>query len=164
VATAILACLIFAPLNVPVRAELSGAAGKIVDGDTLWVCNDLECQKFRICGINAPEAGRPGYAEARDALSNFVKGHTMRCVQVGGGTPCDGRSKPFNRDRIVAQCFADGEDVATYLVKRGYACDWVKFSGGHYSRDGTGTVCPISLKELPAPQAHSQPLHEDYYD
>lgn len=105
-AAAILTVLIATLLFVTsVRAaEFSGSAGKVVDGDTLWVCNNFECQKFRICGINAPETGEPRYAEARDALGKLVNGKTVRCVQVGGGTPCDGRSKPTNRDRIVAQC------------------------------------------------------------
>jgi endonuclease YncB( thermonuclease family) len=123
-------------------AEFIDGAGKVVDGDTLWVCSNFECQKFRICGVNAPEVGEPGYAEARGALSNLVKGKTVRCVQVGGGTPCDGRSKPTNRDRIVAQCFADGSDVAKHLVEEGFACDWTKFSGAHYSQDGKGKICP----------------------
>jgi endonuclease YncB( thermonuclease family) len=131
------------PFVIAVRAaEFVGGAGKVVDGDTLWVCNNFECQKFRICGINAPEAGEPGYNEARDALGKLVEGKAVRCLQVGGGTPCDGRSKPTNRDRIVAQCFADGDDVAKQLVERAYACDWVRFSGGYYSQDGNGKTCP----------------------
>lgn len=94
-------------LVVSVRAaDFTGAAGEVVGGNTLWVCNKFECQKFRICGINAPQAGEPSHPQARHALSKLVKGKTVRCVQVGGGMPCDGRSKPTNRDRIVAQCFA----------------------------------------------------------
>jgi hypothetical protein len=48
----------------------------------------------------------------------------------------------MNRDPVVAQCFADGVDVAGKLIKRGLACDWVRFSGGHYSRNGKGRACP----------------------
>ena len=77
----------------------------------------------------------------RVALNKLVKGKTIRSVQVGGGTPCDRRSKSTNRDRIVAQCFADGSDLAKQLVEQGFACDWTKFSGGHYSHDGNGRSC-----------------------
>jgi hypothetical protein len=28
------------------------------------------------------------------------------------------------------------------LVERGFACDWERFSGGYYSRNGKGRLCP----------------------
>jgi len=93
-------------------AEFSGSVDKIVDGDTLWVCDESACHKIRICGIDAPEKGEPGYHESAEALRKLVEGKAVRCVQVGSGTPCDGRSKPTNHDRIVAQCFVDGADIA----------------------------------------------------
>jgi hypothetical protein len=65
----------------------------------------------------------------------------LRCVQVGAGTPCDGRSKPTNHDRVVAQCFTDQGDISALLAAKGLACDWVKFSGGRYSEDGQGKTC-----------------------
>jgi endonuclease YncB( thermonuclease family) len=52
---------------------------------------------------------------------------------------CDGKSKPKSRDRIVAQCFLDRLDLAEEMAKSGTACDWPKFSGGHYKiSDATG--------------------------
>jgi endonuclease YncB( thermonuclease family) len=38
-------------------------------------------------------------------------------------------------DRIVAQGFLDKADVAEEMVKSHTACDWPKFSGGHYKLD-----------------------------
>jgi hypothetical protein len=73
--------------------------------------------------------------------ATVLSGKPVRCVQVGGGTPCDGRSKPTNRDRIVAQCFAEESDIAATMVEGGFACDWIKFSGGHYSQGGKGKFC-----------------------
>jgi len=122
-------------------AEFSGSVDKIVDGDTLWVCDARACHKIRICGIDAPEKGEPGYHESAEALRKLVEGKAVRCVQVGSGTPCDGRSKPTNHDRIVAQCFVDGADIAAPMVEQGFACDWVKFSGGAYSHNGNGAPC-----------------------
>lgn len=43
---------------------------------------------------------------------------------------------------IVAQCFADDADLARELVSAGFACDWIKFSGGHYSQDRPDSACP----------------------
>jgi hypothetical protein len=34
----------------------------------------------------------------------------------------------------------DGADIAEPLVEQGFACDWVKFSGGTYSL-GNGKRC-----------------------
>lgn len=70
----------------------------------------------------------------RVALETLIGGKRVRCVQVGSGTVCDHRSKPTNQGRVVAQCFVDGRDVAAILVEAGLACDWARFSGGHYSR------------------------------
>jgi endonuclease YncB( thermonuclease family) len=88
--------------------------------------------RVRICGIDAPERGQPGYGQAAGVLSNMVEGKLVHCLQVGEGTVCDGKSKPNSRDRIVAQCFLDKLDIAEEMTKSGTACDWPKFSGGHY--------------------------------
>jgi endonuclease YncB( thermonuclease family) len=119
----------------------TGKVGKVIDGDTFWICEADKCTKIRFCGFDAPERGQIGFAESRDFLFGLMNGKTIRCVQVGGGTPCDGRSKPTNRDRVVAQCFADGADVGVPMVQSGHACDWTKFSGGHYRKMAGGSGC-----------------------
>jgi endonuclease YncB( thermonuclease family) len=105
-------------------------AQSIVDGDTLFVGR----LKYRLCGIDAPERDEPGYREATTYLRKLVAGKTIKCTPVGHGTPCDGRSKPRSYDRIVAQCFVDGKDLAAEMVRAGHAKDWPRFSGGHYAR------------------------------
>ena len=122
--------------------ELSGHVRDIIDGDDIRVCADNECTRIRFCGIDVPEIGCPGYARARATLRALVEGRYLRCVQVGSGTVCDGRSKPTHGDRLIAQCFLEGADVADTLVKSGSACDWTRYSGGHYSRNGNGRECP----------------------
>lgn len=88
--------------------------------------------RVRICGIDAPERGQPGYGQAAGVLSNMIEGRTLHCLQVGEGTVCDGRSKPTSRDRIVAQCFLDKADIAGEMVKSHTAGGWPRFSGGYY--------------------------------
>jgi micrococcal nuclease len=122
-------------------AELSGSVDKIADGDTFWICDATACNKIRLCGADAPEKKEPGYHESAEGLRKLVEGKVVRRVQVGNGTPCDGRSKPTNYDRIVAQCFVDGADIAVPMVEQGFACDWVKFSDGAYSQNGDGDRC-----------------------
>lgn len=122
-------------------ADIVGLPGKISDGDTLYVCDAKLCHKIRICGIDAPERKKKGGRAARKALVSIVKAQTIRCRPVGEGTVCDGRSKRTNRDRIVAQCFVGEADIADMMIAKGHACDWVKFSGGYYSRKDKSVVC-----------------------
>lgn len=131
-------------ITISDAAEFLGLAKRVIDGDDIEVCTDGgPCRDIRLCGIDAPEVecGR-SYDVAREALRALVEGKRVRCIQVGGGTPCDGRSKPTNRGRIVAQCFVDNTDIAAALVERGVVCDWARFSDGHYSRSGKGRLCP----------------------
>ena len=107
------------------------------------------CTKIRICGIDASERGQAGFGEAKRKLADLTDGKTVRCVPVGGGTPCDRRSQLMNQGRFVAQCFVDDRDIARDLVEGGYACDWTNFSGGAYSRNGVGQPCPEGHRGLP---------------
>ena len=122
--------------------EFSGEAIYIVDGDTFDIQTTAARIRIRFCGIDSPERRHAGYREAKDALASLIKGKTVRCVQVSSGTPCDGRSKSTNRNRVVAQCFLDDADIATEMVRTGHACDWPKFSGGHYRIDDSTCVHP----------------------
>jgi endonuclease YncB( thermonuclease family) len=99
-----LAFLLVAFCEPAFGAELVGSVDKIVDGDTFWVCDQAVCQKIRLCGIDAPERGDPRGPAATHALKSLVDGRTVTCVPVGDGTVCDGRSKTWNGDRLVAQC------------------------------------------------------------
>jgi endonuclease YncB( thermonuclease family) len=128
-------------VGTAMATEIVGTVGRVVDGDTLYVCDERLCEKIRICGINAPELSDRRGKAARAALASIVNDKHVRCAPVGEGTVCDGRSKRISRDRIVAQCFIGKYDVAEMLVERGYACDWVKFSGGHYSRGKQDNRC-----------------------
>jgi micrococcal nuclease len=108
----------------------SGRVTKVADGDTFTINSDGQKVRVRFCGIDSPERRQPGYAEASKELARIVAGREVRCIQVGGGTPCDGRSKATNRDRIVAQCFVGSEDIAMGMICSGHAKDWPVFSGG----------------------------------
>jgi endonuclease YncB( thermonuclease family) len=113
-------------------ADYLGKVTAVSDGDTFTMESETGKVRVRICGIDAPERGQPGYGQAAGVLAAMIEGKTVHCLQVGEGTVCDGRSKPTNRDRIVAQCFLDKLDIAEEMAKSGTACDWPRFSGGRY--------------------------------
>lgn len=111
---------------------IAGPVAHIRDGDTLVIGR----QPVRLCGIQAPEKGRRGAREATAYLTRLVRGKAIRCVPVGDGTPCDGRSPRRSHDRIVAQCFAQGRDIAEAMVRAGHACAWLRYSGEAYGGIG----------------------------
>ena len=119
-------------LSPAVAADYLGKVTAVADGDTFTMESETGKVRVRICGIDAPERGQPGYGQAAGVLSNMIEGKTVHCLQIGEGTVCDGKSRPKSRDRIVAQCFLDKLDIAEEMAKSGTACDWPKFSGGHY--------------------------------
>lgn len=105
----------------------------VVDGDTIELHLGDTVIPARLCGIDSPEARHAGGPEASAKMAELIASKEVQCVQVGGGTPCDGRSKPINHERIVAQCLVDGVDISKEMVCSGHAVDWPKFSAGYYN-------------------------------
>jgi endonuclease YncB( thermonuclease family) len=103
-----------------------------VDGDTIELHIGDKIIPVRLCGIDSPEARHAGGPEASAKMADLIGGREVQCVQVGDGTPCDGRSKATSHKRIVAQCFVEGVDIAKAMVCSGHAVDWPKFSAGYY--------------------------------
>ncbi|GAB4228023.1 MAG: thermonuclease family protein [Methyloligellaceae bacterium] len=127
-------------------ADLTGTVPAVADGDTFTLCAGVgageRCEQIRLCGIDAPERGDALSAEATQAMRQLTSSATVTCRPVGEGTVCDGRSRRRNGNRLVAQCFVSGRDIAAELVRQGLACDWVRFSGGHYGLVAGGAECP----------------------
>lgn len=112
--------------------EITGRAA-VTDGDTI----EIHGQRIRINGVDAPEsrqickdaAGadyRCGQAAAL-ALDDFLSAsRPTKCIEV-------------DRDqykRIVADCYrADGASVAAWMVRKGHALDWRRYSKGRYAAD-----------------------------
>src|SRR3982074_2852947 len=108
---------ILALLAAPaVAADYLGEVLAVSDGDPFTMQSETGNVRVRICGIDAPERGQPGYGQAAGVLSNMIEGN--RPLPAGrGGTVCDGKSKPKSRDRVVAQCFLDKHDIAEEMAR-----------------------------------------------
>ena len=119
----------------PARAAEYEGTAVVVDGDTIELHVGNKSISVRLCGIDSPEARHAGGPEASAKMAELIAGKEVQCVQVGCGTPCDGRSKPTGHKRIVAQCFVDGVDISKEMVCSGHAVDWPKFSAGYYRCD-----------------------------
>jgi hypothetical protein len=89
-------------------------------------------RKVLLCGV---AFSRPASMEPfmRERARRAFQGTEVACVQVGGGTPCDGRAAPSFNGAIVAQChMKDGSDLAARLADSGFVCDAPEQSGGAY--------------------------------
>jgi endonuclease YncB( thermonuclease family) len=109
----------------PPTDTVVGRVTFIVDGDTFLIGK----RRIRLCGIDAPVQGHPGYRYSAKFLQRMIEGKTVRCVPVGAGATCVGRLMPQTKGRIVAQCFLEGADVADEMVKAGHAKDWRRAAG-----------------------------------
>ena len=86
-----------------VTGQIVGRA-RVLDGDSIAVAGVA----IRIFGIDAPE-------------------WRQRCRGADG---------PRTRDkfaRLVATCYQGEDDVARFMVRRGLALDWPRYSGGAYA-------------------------------
>lgn len=122
-------------------ADIRGTVSHVVDGDTFDLMTSGVTERIRVCGIDSPEEGEDGYQDAKRTLRKLIAGKRVRCMRIGEGTVCDGRSRKKNRGRTIAQCFIGQDDIAALMIRAKQACDYPKFSGGHYQRIGVDAVC-----------------------
>jgi endonuclease YncB( thermonuclease family) len=134
-----LLCLL-AALPAYAADDYLGIVTGVDDGDTFRMKVEDKKIRVRLCGVDSPERGEPGYGAAAGALAAMVEGKQVHCLQVGLGTPCDGRSRPVNKRRVVAQCFIGEKDIAAEMIRLRQACDWPHFSSGHYRLDSETCV------------------------
>ena len=103
-------------------AENNVAKGKarIIDGDTI----EINKEKIRFGGINSPERNEVGYRLAKDKLTEKIAKNIITCVRE--------KNKDKYR-RTVAECFVNGQSLSSFMVKYGYACDYLYYSKGKYA-------------------------------
>lgn len=111
------------------QVPITGMA-RIIDGDTLH----LHDTRIRLFGIDAPEerqtcriggADRACGEEATIALRRHV-----------GGDPVTCRHRDTDRyGRMVAECFARGENLNAWMVRQGWAVAYRRYGGGMFDAE-----------------------------
>ena len=94
----------------------------IIDGDTIKI-ND---KKIRFGGIDSPERGVIGHQFSKNKLIEKIGKKIVVCFK---------EKKKDYWNRIIAECFIKGESISSYMVKNGYACDYVKYSNKKYAKE-----------------------------
>jgi endonuclease YncB( thermonuclease family) len=124
--------LFIAALPAVAEEPVIGRAS-VIDGDTVEV-HDV---RVRFSGIDAPESWQRCVDKAgveyrcgkvaADALDTFLAAsRPIRCDFVDHD----------RNGRFVGRCHrADGADVASWMVRSGYALDWPQYSHGAYAGD-----------------------------
>jgi len=102
----------------------------VIDGDTIEIAG----QRIRLHGIDAPESRQ---------LCSDAAGQRYRCGQraalmladwIDGAQPIRCVSRDRDRwGRVIAACTRGGADVVEWLVRKGHALDWPRYSGGKYA-------------------------------
>ncbi|MBH9988549.1 thermonuclease family protein [Bartonella sp. W8098] len=124
-----LLCILSLPALAESRTAIIGAI-QVIDGETLEIQN----QRIKLWGVDAPELNQTckngqdaGYdcgKEAAYALSQWLTElQPVRCEPRGND----------NSGNTIAICYTStGDDIASWMVRNGYAVDWPKYSNGFY--------------------------------
>lgn len=106
--------------------EYVEGSAQVVDGDTLSVNGML----LRLEGVDAPELAQTcevggehwhcGRA-ASDALVEWIADRRVTCVKKGVD----------RYQRMLARCFADGIDMQSWIVSKGWALAYAKYSSDY---------------------------------
>ena len=96
---------------------------RVVDGDTIYLNGD----KIRFSGIDTPELKQtcikegiidPCGVTAKEILIKKIGDNKVKCISEGKD----------QYKRTLAECFVNDESLSSYLVRRGYAFAYRRYS------------------------------------
>ncbi len=141
----------------------TGIVDEVIDGDTLIVNS---C-KIRLALVDTPEAGEPGYSEAKQFTLNLCPVGSLVIVDQDNGQPRD------IHGRIVAVIYAKGKCLNAELLFNGFArvlkefCGVSEFSGEKWAQrygckpqlTPTPTLTPtVTMGPTPSPISTPTPI------
>ncbi|MBX9655778.1 thermonuclease family protein [bacterium] len=100
------------------KEVLTGKVVEVAEGDMMTILVDQKKHIIRLNAIDAPENGQPFFKESRDALSKKVNGKAVRVEVIGMD----------RQGREIGDLTLDGEFINEWLLKEGWAWNFVKYS------------------------------------
>ena len=96
---------------------------KVIDGDTI-ILND---EKIRFSGIDTPELKQMCSKKDQQIFCGKLAKNLL-IKKIGNEIPhCVREGKDIYK-RVLAECFINGESLSSFLVRRGYAFAYRKYS------------------------------------
>lgn len=95
----------------------AGRVVDVLDGDTINIVSNGKSDRIRLAGIDAPEIGQPGGAEATRALRSLVENQivTLRIKERG------------RYGRLIARVMVHGIDTSVALLMDGHAWHYKRY-------------------------------------
>jgi endonuclease YncB( thermonuclease family) len=124
---AILAALLASAASA--QADVVGTA-KVIDGDTIVIVGE----HVRLQGIDAPETDQTCTAHGQQWACGRIAAQWLREHLRGRQVDCVGHARD-RYGRLLAVCYAGGEDINERLVREGWALDYRKYSSDYLAAE-----------------------------
>ena len=113
-----------------------GDSLRVVDGDTI----KINGERIRFGGIDAPETkywGKKQFCYLNEEKIDCANLSKLQLKEKIGANPisCEREKDKDFFGRTVAECFVKGESLSTFMVRSGYAFDFIRYSKKKYAED-----------------------------
>ena len=119
-------------------SEINIVKGKavIIDGDTI----KINGQTIRFGGIDAPESFYRGkkqvcHLNEKKIFCGELSKEKLKEKIFNNNISCIIEKNKDRYGRTIAECFIDGESLSSFMVRNGYAFDYVRYSNKKYAQD-----------------------------
>ena len=130
--------LFFISCSFSFSADIKSVYGKaeVIDGDTI-IINE---ERIRFGGIDAPESfyrGKKQVCHLNEKKIFCGELSKEKLKEKIGSNPvsCEREKNKDRNGRTVAECFVNGESLSKFMVRTGYAFDFVRYSKKKYAQD-----------------------------
>ena len=108
----------------------------IIDGDTIKIGKQI----IRFGGIDAPESFYGGkkqkcYLNEKKVFCGELSKQKLKEKISENIVYCIKEEKKDRYQRIIAECFINGESLSSFMVRNGYAFDYKRYSKKKYAKD-----------------------------
>ena len=109
---------------------------RVVDGDTI----KINGERIRFGGIDAPETNFWGkkqacYLNEVEVFCGELSKEKLKEKIGSNPVSCEREKNKDRNGRTVAECFVNGESLSKFMVRTGYAFDFVRYSKKKYAQD-----------------------------